>query len=373
MKKVLFLTNNLQMGGVSKALINIVKCMDLDKYDVTILTLFNKNDYGECFDKRVKNKVIFKNYNCNRIVDKIIGRLLRHLNGRILYNLLIHDDYDIEISFITNYPNKIIANSTNKKSKKIGWIHGNYNYLNYDLEIYRDISEQRETYDKFDTVVCVSDECRKAFESTILNSKTITLYNPIDSDEINILSTEEIGDLKEQFTICSIGRLSEEKGFLRLLKIHKRLMDEGYKYTLWIIGDGPQKDTLVEYINQNNLSSTVKLLGYQKNPYKYMKKSDLYVCPSYTEALSTTVQEFLILEKVIVTTECSGMLELLGESEYGLITKNSEEELYKGIKKILLDKSLFDYYKNKSIERSTYFKKEKFISEIEILLSEKDR
>ena len=60
MKKVLFMTKNLEMGGVSKALINIIKYIDLEKYDVTVISLFDKNDYGDCFDKRIKTKVIFK-------------------------------------------------------------------------------------------------------------------------------------------------------------------------------------------------------------------------------------------------------------------------------------------------------------------------
>lgn len=369
MKKILFMTKNLQMGGVSKALINIIKYINLNKYEVTVISLFDKNDYGECFDERVKNKVIFKNNKYIKIPDRVIGRLLKHLSGKTLYKLFIHDDYDVEISFITNYPNKIIANSTNKNSKKIGWIHGNYNYLNYDLDIYKDISKQRETYSKFDKIVCVAEECKKAFENNIINGSAITLYNPIDLEEINMLSNENIEDLKKEFTICSVGRLSEEKGFLRLLKIHKRLIDEGYKYNLWIIGDGPQKEILEEYIDKNNLNKTVKMLGYQKNPYKYMSRSDLYVCPSYTEALSTTIQEFLVLEKPIITTKCSGMEDLLGQSEYGLITENSEEALYVGIKKVLSDKKLFNRYKNKSMERSSYFKKEKFIFEIENLLN----
>lgn len=369
MKKVLFMTKNLEMGGVSKALINIIKYIDLEKYDVTVISLLDKNDYGDCFDKRIKTKVIFKKNKFFKIIDKIEGRLLKHLSGKYLYKLFIHEKYDVEIGFITNYPNKIIANSTNKKSKKIGWIHGNYNYLNYDLEIYKSILEQRRTYSKFDTIVCVADECRKSFENIVIKGKAITVYNPIDSEEIKRLSHEGVIESEKQFTICSVGRLSEEKGFLRLLKIHKKLMEDGYKYILWIIGDGPQREILELYIKENNLNNSVKILGYQKNPYKYMDKCDLYVCPSYTEALSTTVQEFLILEKPIITTRCSGMKELLGESEYGIITENSEEALYEGIKEVLENRNIIKYYKNKSKERSLDFKKEKFIFQVENLLS----
>ena len=74
--------------------------------------------------------------------------------------------------------------------------------------------------------------------------------------------------------------------------------------------------------------------GFQSNPYSYMKRSDLYVCSSYVEGFSTVVSEAVILGIPVVTTESSGMREILGDSEYGLITENSDESLYQGMKKM---------------------------------------
>lgn len=79
-----------------------------------------------------------------------------------------------------------------------------------------------------------------------------------------------------------------------------------------------------------------------------MAASDLYVCPSYVEGFSTVVSEAVILGLPVVTTECSGMKEILGESEYGLITENTEEALYEGMKKILSDKKMLSALPGKS-------------------------
>ena len=79
----------------------------------------------------------------------------------------------------------------------------------------------------------------------------------------------------------------------------------------------------------------LQLLGYQTNPYKYMAKSDLYICPSYTEALGTTCIESLLLGVPVVTTNVPGSQDILGDSNCGSIVENTDESLYSGIKKIL--------------------------------------
>jgi glycosyltransferase involved in cell wall biosynthesis len=85
-------------------------------------------------------------------------------------------------------------------------------------------------------------------------------------------------------------------------------------------------------------------MGFQGNPYPFMKASDLLVSSSLYEGFSTFITEGLILGKPIVTTDCSGMEELLGDSKYGLITGNNEEDLYEGIKSMLEDEKLREKY-----------------------------
>lgn len=85
---------------------------------------------------------------------------------------------------------------------------------------------------------------------------------------------------------------------------------------------------------ENNLTDTFTFLGYRDNPYKYVKKADLYVCSSRREGFSTAVTEALIVGTPVVSTNCSGAYELLGKNnEYGIVTENNEDALYEGIKK----------------------------------------
>ena len=78
-------------------------------------------------------------------------------------------------------------------------------------------------------------------------------------------------------------------------------------------------------------------MGYKENPYKYLAKCDLFVCSSYSEGFSTAVTEALILGIPVVTTYVSGMTELLGDNEYGIITSNDEISLYEAIKLLIND------------------------------------
>jgi glycosyltransferase involved in cell wall biosynthesis len=123
---------------------------------------------------------------------------------------------------------------------------------------------------------------------------------------------------------------------------------------------------LVKYVNDNNLYQTVKFWGYQKNPYKFLSKSDFYVCPSYKEGFSVAATEAVLLGKPVVTTDVFGMKELLGENEYGIISANDTESLYGSVLKMLSDDCLKHYTQQAKI-RSKEFCQINRINKIEEL------
>ena len=139
------------------------------------------------------------------------------------------------------------------------------------------------------------------------------------------------------------------------------------EFDVWIIGVGEEEEKLKKYIKDNRLQN-VKLLGYQQNPYKYIKKADFFVCSSITEGFSTVVSEAVILEKKIITTECSGMREILGENgEYGILVENSEEALYKALKENLMTED-FKIKEEQIKKRKKLFNLEYLTKEIEQLI-----
>lgn len=107
-------------------------------------------------------------------------------------------------------------------------------------------------------------------------------------------------------------------------------------------------------------------MGYRDNPYKYVANCDLYVCSSRREGFSTAVTESLIVGTPVISTDCSGAKEMLGENnEYGLVVENNEVALYKGLKYILDTPQWINHYKKKAAERGKYFNKSNTVSEVE--------
>ena len=112
------------------------------------------------------------------------------------------------------------------------------------------------------------------------------------------------------------------------------------------------------------------MLGFKQNPYPYLKSSDVFVCSSYAEGFSTVVTEALILGIPVVTTECAGMRELLGDSEHGLIVDNSDEGLLYGMKTMVEDKECRNVYKEKAEKRGKDFLVSNRLKEIDRMFDE---
>ena len=166
--------------------------------------------------------------------------------------------------------------------------------------------------------------------------------------------------------MIAVGTLKESKGYERLLRIVKRLKDENYHIKLYILGIGPLEDKIRKFIKDNDLEDTVFLLGYQTNPYKFVARSDLFVCASFAEGFSTATTEALILGVPVCTVEVSGMKEMLGtNNEFGIITENNEEALYKGITSLLDNPQKLEYYRKQAEIRGKQFETKNTVEKVE--------
>lgn len=388
-KKLLIAVHTLQLGGVEKIVINLLKMMDKEKYDITLLSLVNDGVFVEealnipgikykyffeSYFKKSRSDINSKHYKLSCKLMNIIWKWYLFLIKRFpsyLYKKNIQEVYDIEIAFLEGKVAKIIANSNNNKSKKIAWIHTDIENISR-ASIFNNLDDEINCYKKFDKIVCVSNDVKYHFtQKTGISDNVIVQVNPINSEEILRKSEEPITkDLKKDGIIISaVGRLAYEKGYDRLLKIHRKLLRENIKNTIWIIGEGAERENLERYIEENNLKDTVTLVGYSENPYKYVKESDVFVCSSRIEGLSSVVIEAALLNKPIVTTLCSGMKDILGkDNENALIVPNDTYNLYLGVKKVILNKDLREKYKENIKKVTQKFDMNTVISNIDKLL-----
>ena len=368
MTKVLFLIPNLAHGGAEKVLVNLANNMDKTKFDVTVQTLFDVGVNRQYLNSDVKYIGGFKRMpRGNTYVMKLFS-------PEKLYKYFIRDDYDIIVSYLEGPTARIVSGCTNPNTKLVSWIHIEQHTKELASKSFRSYKEALDCYSKFDRTVCVSDTVKDDFESIFDTKKPVeVLYNTNESEKIKKLSDEQVDDVdfsKDTINIISVAKIVPSKGYDRLMKIHKKLIEKNITNHIYILGIGEEKEKYEKYLTENNLTDTFTFLGYRDNPYKYVKKADLYVCSSRREGFSTAVTEALIVGTPVVSTNCSGAYELLGENnEYGIVTENNEDALYEGIKKMLTTPNLFEAYAAKAKERGKAFSTEKTVKAVEEMLS----
>lgn len=361
MIKLLFFIETLTGGGAEKVLRTLVNNMDRSQFDITVMTLWPE-EAEKLLDPAVRYNALYGRKNkWNNLRYRLEASL------GLTYRLHIRDDYDVEVAYLESGATKIMAGSTNSKAKKAAWVHCDLKVRTTDAAAL--VKKCMPWYQKFDRVVCVSENVRHSFVELFGDTpEAVVVYNAVDDREIRKKADKPLAIEKRKFTVATAGRLCEQKGYDRLLKVHKRLMEDGFDYELWILGEGPQRQQLGQFVEEEGLSGSVKFWGFQENPYPYFKKADLLVCASRYEGFSTFVTEGVILEKPVLTTDCTGMRELLGDSEFGMITGNSEEALYEGLRTMLADDAKREMYAKKAAQRSKDFVTAQLVKQTEDFL-----
>lgn len=366
MINLLFFIESLSGGGAEKVLRNLVNAMDQSKFDITVQTLY-REDAESYLAPGVHYKYCYPAKGCANEL-----RMRAEAAAGLTYPLHIKGDYDIEVAYLECGATKIIAGSTNKNALKLAWVHCDLQNRIGDSAAFA--AATKKYYAKYDYAVCVSENVRQSFEKLYGSTvHTAVVYNTVDDAEILSKAAEPLPNdvQKRRLTLALVGRLNPQKKVERALAAHRRLLDEGVDHDLWIIGEGEERPMLENYIRENHLEESVKLLGFRENPYCLMNVADLLVCSSVYEGFSTFVTEGLILGKPIVTTDVSGMRELLGDSEYGLVTANDDEAFYEGVRRMLTEQGLMQAYAKRAKQRGKDFSGVKLARDTEKFLIEK--
>lgn len=362
-KNILFVVDNLVMGGITKVITNLLVNLDPEKYNIDLLVLHYYEDMNVKIPEYVN---IIEGNKFFSSVDVSIKRIMKEKNvseffkklslvislksGRIRNKIvearknILTKKYDTEIAFSDGFSHIFVANGDTPN--KIAWMHTDISVQNDSKRYYNLV---KESLKKMNMSVCVSDRVREVYKSyyDLDDDKIQTIHNIIDVDEIKNKGNEKI-DIefsKDVINLISVGRLESQKNYERFINVHKKLIDDGYKINSYLIGDGLEKEKLENTIKEQKIEDTFFMLGRKDNPFPYVKKADLFILSSILEGLPTVLYESIILGVPCVSTEVAGAREIL-KDKYGLITKNDDEALYCGIKKVLDDKKLLDTYKS---------------------------
>lgn len=337
--KILIGAVHMKIGGIESTLINLLNNIDYSEYEVDLFLLLKNGDF---YDKIPNNvKIITPYYN---IFDRFFAeeskfsKVIKH----ILYNKYTawlwtnNKRYDVAIDYTGYYLFTDYYIGLSDANKKLIWVHQNvYGSLKYDKNFNRNFIKNLNKYNLYNKIVCVSDSTKNDFDKMFenLSSKTCVVVNlQTKSDDI-----KEKVELEGDYKIISVGRICPQKGFSRLVEVHRKLLDNNYKINTYILGDGEEYDKLSNLIEENGLSDTFKLLGKKSNVFDYLKVADLFVSTSRYEALPTVLLESLMCNLPWVGPNVSGIVDVykLSPKKSCILTDDSVDGIVKGIEEAI--------------------------------------
>lgn len=397
MKKIVFVTQKLVIGGIEKALLATLEALPPNKFDTTVIVMEPGGDLINKVPSYVKVKHLFTNEKriYGRLWDYVVKGRLNNAFKTGLYTFLLkkgassiynenlyrskslpylEGEFDLAIAYHipTSFPVTFVINNIHAR-KKVAWIHSDVSDSDENLKVtpegseikYSDdddtlkypdlLKKYKNIYEKYDRIFCVSKYSMSKFTDVFpqLSDKTDLFYNIIDEGKINVLAKEP-GSFNDDFTgikILTVGRLGWEKGQDIIPNVLLRLLSEGYNIRWYCMGDGGLRSQLEAMIHKYSLKKHFVLLGVKENPYPFIKDCDLYIQPSRQEGYCLTLAEARALNKPIITTN-TGASEQIKNENTGLIVEYDVEEMSKAIKRLIDDKPLSENMINR-LEKET--------------------
>ena len=392
-KKVIFRSGSLRMGGLERVLIEVLQTINKEKFDIYLVidddcgkeNIFEKDipkDIPYFFlkpEKLIRETEKYKEKKKN-IIYKLMYNLMMEKENKVMYRNMQKILKDIgKIDVIVDFDagaSKYIEKLDIKK--KIVWIHNSIPNLKKKEGKIKRFGKRLEKYDR---VVAICDEMKEEIENIYpnLRGKVSRIYNPFNFERIEKLMKDERELTKEQKKMLNedyciaISRLDIiQKDYATLLKSFKILKDKGREQKLYIIGDGPSKKTIEDWIKEYQLENLVFLLGRMENPYIWLKNSNFFIHSSKFEGFGLVLVEAGYSGKTVISSSCSvGPRDILKDGKCGILFEvGNEKELADNVEKILKNYELKKEYEYLIKERVKEFDSKNVIKEYEKLIEE---
>jgi len=382
-ESILIYGGPLMANGITTSFINLCNLIDKNKYSVTIT--FDPNAVL-LEDIRVEQ---FQKFNKDIKVVPRFGRMLMTLEERELIvrfnsgrglqgskEILERFEYSHQREFKRVFGYGKFDHIVNFEGYTVFWsllmgmklegVKSNAIYQHNDLYAeykmkYPYLKETFETYRFYDKIVSVSEKTKEHNRDNLSknfqveSSKFIHCDNVQDINNILEKSKEEIQEeshkdiFNNKKVFINIGRLSPEKGHIKLINAFAKVHQKYPEVCLVNLGSGVLEKEIQQLIKKLKLTKNVFYLGQVSNPYAYLKASDCFILPSDHEGQPMTLLEALILEKPIIATDIVGNRSVL-ENRPGLLVENSEEGVYNG----MIDFLEGNYKEDKTFDEKEY-------------------
>ena len=353
--KILIYIPQLIFGGAEKVLVSFANDLVARGHQVEVLELYEKGLLKPQFDSRVTFDAICskayteKYYASLEQVRKnplLVGKLLfsklvgyRRFAEKLAAKRYASREFDVAINYLEIESPQFLLDHV-KAGRYLQWIHIDVENLENPAEL----DVHLPSWHRTNGIVCVSQVALDSFVRRYpdLYSKSHLIYNFYDEADIVKKGAAECSLPGEKPALRSVGRMTEQKKYLRFLDVLARLRDEGFSFSWHVLGEGIQQKQIEEKIHALQLQDRVFLHGVTDNPYKYMKNCDLFVLPSGWEGFPTVTVEAKILNCPVLATDVAGIREQLRHGETGWIVGNNEQAIYEGLKHLLENPNLVE-------------------------------
>ncbi len=370
MKSILFVINTMGMGGGERAILELLRQIDRDVYDVDLFVLTGQ---GELIDQIPESvNVVNKQYYPISVLDHagkirliktvmkalfISGALYKRIGyvtgnlwdmltkgkiqiDKLLWKILsdgaqkLDKEYDLAVAYLEGGSTYYVASHV-KAKKKVAFIHTNYNLAGYNRKL------DENCYLEFDHIFAVAKNVKEEFISSYPECRKCTnvFYNLVDRRQIILKSKDKGGfsDGYKGFRILTVGRLVPEKAFDMEIRAMKILKETDKPFRWYVLGEGKLRKKLEEQVRMFGLQNDFIFLGTVNNPFPYYAQCDLYVHATYLEGKSIAIEEAQTLGCAILVSEYGGVREQVEDGVDGKICKLTPEAIAENVLELAND------------------------------------
>lgn len=368
MKKVLFLCSSYRAGGAERAFVSLLNTLPLDKIEAHVMVIEEEGLFMNqvptnivikhapkemvVANARFKSSYFWKHVTIPTLLKKIVsiikGKLPKYRKSlgsqQYFWNEIKKtvptnsEEYDVVISFMGGFCNYYAIDKVNAK-KKILWFHNDYN------KVACTPSFDEPYFSVADYVATISQVCVDALVDNFphLKDKFIVVENISPASLIVRKSKEPSDDFSIKnydFTISSVGRLHEQKGYDMAIDAARILKEKGLSFCWYVVGEGELRPILESQIKKYELENYFKLLGIRANPYPYIANSTIFVMTSRFEGKSIALDEAKILCKPILSTIYPSVYDNIEDGINGILVEQTPADIANGIERLYKDDKL---------------------------------
>lgn len=359
-KKLLIVIHHLTIGGIQKSLVSALNAIDYDKYDVTLYVRKNRTDLLEFINKKTevivntdKTKYYRKisslffllaiafysligSKNRKTVTENKLNEKIRKMQMEYEYrHYMKNKEFDIAVAYSQGFTPEFVDKYVNAR-KKTAFFHSS---TQEQPELYKSIS------DRFDAFGVLNEKQAGLVEKWYpkMRGKTVIVENYVDRGFVAGCAEEfHIENPAGRFILCTCGRFAKVKGFDLACRTAKILKDSGIDFLWRFVGDGTERENIEQLVKDLGITDNIEFTGIKKNPYPYIASCDIYVQPSYEEAMPVAIIEAQILNRPVVSTDTLGGRSLIKNGETGVICETDPKFVSSKIIRLLTSRELYD-------------------------------